>query len=361
MNRIGGIFVNWLDGVVVGMVIGCIGLHAKADTQGQSDVGVMGYNAPALVLEGSSWFGFVQTSFLYWHCNEDGLSMGRQIPANRTGTAPTLNEQILYPDFQYKPGFKLATGVFSSVMDHWLITGEWTRLHQKTHQHYGFDGTTKAVLLESWVHLLNTSFLANQVDAEWKLHFDCFDFTLSRPYDSGKWLVLIPTLGLRTVWIDQDFFVTYQFTNTTPMVGDFESNSWGIGPLVGCSSRWSLGQSGVGLIGRADASIFYAKYTKLFLHETIRSSSFAASDVNADYGPYRTIRTSTGAGIGLDWTRFFQQQRYNVYLSLLYDFNLFWNQNMLRGISDNYSFGGSEQGTGSLHFHGLTLKGRFSF
>ncbi len=320
----------------------------------------VGYNRPGLE-SSQTWSGFVQAEFLYWHCSEEGLSLGRRIPNSRTGTSPTLNEKILLPDFKYAPGFRLEAGVFSSAMDDWQLSAEWSRLHQKTSTSHSFNGTTEAVLLESWVHLFNSSFVGRKVKGAWKLDFDCLDLAVKRPFYSGKWLVLTPAMGLRTSWIDQSLYVTYEFTNTTPMHGNFESDSWGMGPLVGLDGRWKFASSCFGLIGKSKFSLLYTNYTKLKLYETIRIDTFAASEVNADYGSYHAVRASSELSIGVDWNQSFQQKRYDLYLAAMYTFNTFWNQNMLRGISDNYSFGGSETGTGSLNFHGLTLSARFNF
>ena len=346
--------------LLTSLALCCGVLEARSNVCKPAPEMVAGYNAPAWAMKDQNWNGFVGASFIYWLASEDGLSVGRRIPADRSGTAPTLNEKILLQDFTYKPGFKVFAGFGSSSFDNWKFGAEWARLHQTTHSHYVFDGVNDAILLESWVHLLNPLAFATQANSSWKLHLDLLDFVVMRPCFLGKRVTIAPLFGLRTAWIDQDFSVLYQFASITPMEGKFRSDSWGLGPLVALIGNWELG-SGFAILSKMYGSFLYTSYTTLSLFETIHDTDFAATSVNADYGPYRTVRPNAGIGLGFSWGHDFCNDRYRFDFSATYDFNVFWNQNMLRSISDNYSFGGSEGAIGSLNLHGLTATTSFSF
>ncbi len=318
---------------------------------------VPGYNESARYLKEEKWDVFVGGSFIYWLASEDGLTIGRRIPLNRAKVTPTLNEQILYQKFEFKPGFKLYAGFGTSAMDNWNFYGQWTRLHQTTNTNFSFDNNN--IVTQTWIVRINTAYLATGVSSSWGLKFDLLDVAWSRPFYQGTKLTATPLVGIRASWIDQDLNLTYSFSNATPMNCTFDSKSWGLGPLVGLATNWNLG-AGISVLGKASGSILYTSYTKITLNENIALAALAASEVIAKYGPYRTARPNAEIGLGLAWGTNFGKHYY-VNLAATYDFNVFWNQNVLRGISDNYAFATDEAAVGALTLHGLTVDASFDF
>lgn len=334
---------------------------AATSTPKNSETGnqemVPGYNQSARFLKQDQWDLFFGGSFIYWLASEDGLTIGRRIPLHRATTAPILNEQILYQEFEYKPGFKVHAGLGTAAKDDWIFYGQWTRLHQTTNTAFSFSNHN--VVNQTWIIRINTTFLATGVSSSWGLHFDLLDFIWSRPCYMGTQLTLSPLLGIRTGWIDQTLNLTYFFSNAAPMSALFDSDSWGLGPLAGCATNWKLG-AGFSVLGKASASILYTSYTTLSLAEAITLTTLAASEVIANYGPYRTVRPNGEIGLGLAWGKSFCKG-YHVNVAATYDFNVFWNQNVLRGISDNYAYSNTEAAVGSLTLHGLTVDASLDF
>lgn len=318
---------------------------------------IFGYSLSARKPKDDDWNMFFGAAFLYWRASQDGLMIGRSVPLHRATTAPTLNEEALYQDFSYKPGFKVYVGFGSADADDWVVYGEWTELHQTTHTSYQF--TDRNIVPQTWMARINTLYLATGVDSSWRMHLDLLDIGWSRPMYLGKKLISTPLLGLRTGWINQRFNLTYSFSNGSPMEAAFDSKSWGVGPLVGVMTDWELG-SGFSIVGKFAGSLLYTSYTTLNLYENITLQTLAASEVNATYGTYRTVRPNADLGIGVAWKYTFSE-KYILDFAARYDLSLFWNQNVLRGIADNYDYATSEGASGSLGLSGLTVSAGFNF
>jgi hypothetical protein len=123
-----------------------------------------------------------------------------------------------------------------------------------------------------------------------------------------------------------------------------------------------LGQ-GVRLYGRGVGDLLFTRYTTL---GTSQTATDAAGEVigggitrltqtNVDY-----LRPHLDLEIGFGWGTYFYGNRRHVDLSAGYDFQVFFNQNMFRGFSDDSSFSSSLP-HGDLFLQGLTLSARFDF
>lgn len=304
------------------------------------------------------WEGFWGGSALYWLASEEGLSIGRKIPLNRSSTTGTLDEKILYPDFQYRTGFQLFAGIRSTAIDGILATS-WTRLHQTTSTTFDY-GTQNNILPQTWVARINTTYNATKASSAWNLKFDLVDMVYAREHHFGKHLVVSPSVGVKAAWIDQDFNVSYHFTGVdNPMKAAYRSESWGVGPSLGARAAWDLGY-GLCLNAYGDSALIHTSYTRASLEQDITLQTLSANQVRADYGSFSVLRPTASFGLGLGYG-ILLGNTCHLGLSASYDMHLLFNQNVLRAIADNYKHDTSTSATGDLTLHGLTLSAGLSY
>lgn len=304
------------------------------------------YNAPAAINVSCGWDFDVFGSFIYWHTSEEGLDMAYVTPTHDATPVPGA---VSYQDFTYKPGFQVGIG-FNTGYDDWAGWVEYTWLHQSetTAQTAptlpgGAAGTWTG---SDWFVAAAT---APTVSSTWKMHLDMLDAFFSRPYYQGTQLTVAPYAGIRALWIRQAFNV-----NLNPYASNNKSNSWAIGPTVGTKGHWMLG-CGFRFDGNAAASLLYTQYTTIAWSEV----NNAANKTTAGTTNYGTVRPVAQLGAGLGWGTYMYCQKYYFDLSARYDFNYFWNQNVMRPFASELV--GRENDRGDLTLHGLTVTARFDF
>lgn len=331
-----------------------------------------GYNAPGGVELACGWDFFTTGSFIYWHANQDYMDAARSAAFLSSGAVPVDEAVTEYPDFDYKPGFKIGVGL-ESGLDNWYILSEYTWLHQSTRH---LSNPVPATLTPGdrvWIpnDWFNTLSIAAQPQAaaihtHWKFHLDMLDMTMCRPFYEGQHFTVQPSVGLRSLWIRQMYRIdAFDALNlSSPPATSFNlSQCWSIGPTAGADSHWLL-PYGIHIKGSLGFSLLYTRYTKLSHSETDSTfSSAAAAPIHGTLNHYGCLRSITEMGAGIGWGSYFFCQRIHLSFSAEYDFALFWAQNMLRqtvaSLQDNPV--GYVDPAGDLHIHGLTVNARLDF
>ncbi len=189
---------------------------------------------------------------------------------------------------------------------------------------------------------------------------------MSRPFYLGRNVTITPTAGLRAAWIEQNLRVKADaltgllgITAPNPLISRNHSTAWGIGPRATVEGKW-LFCHGLRLQGDLGFSFLYMNFTDVKHKEDSVSLASTFSTFSAHFDDYRCFRPMAEAGIGLGWSRYFYDQRYQIDFSATYDFNYLWSQNMMRKLVDT-NYPGSGASAGDLYLHGLTVTGRFDF
>lgn len=349
------------------------------------------YNATAAVDVNQQcwkWCGmnyFADVSFLYWYGGEEGLSLASSGVFSGSTTFLATQTTTYFQDFSYKPGFKIGLGLIAS--SEWVVSAQytWLRGENTTNIQAGTNGTTAGTftaLSGTPVLLVNDWFLqgttagqalsGSGLSSTWKYGLDIIDLTASRPFYQGRSLIVTPFTGLRTAWIRQNMRVALTeaaglfasalpigSSPSQPIVSQNYSNGWGIGPRLGIEGDFIL-PMGFRLEGDIAGSLLYMHYSTLSHSEDRASTSFNAGPYTANVNGYGCLRPVGELSLGAGWGQYIYGRDYHIDFSASYDFNLFWNQNMIRFMLDEIL-----TGTGSspmnLYFHGLTLTGRFDF
>lgn len=325
------------------------------------------YNEPARYeLSPCPWNVWTDASFTYWTAYEEGLDLAQSFSL--------LNSKLVFSNSTYvtqktewKPGFKVGLGV-QLGQDNWNAYAEYTWFRSKTNTNSGTApagpaGTTDAAwYLNSW-GLFQDVYAASSISSKWRLGMDLLDVALSRPYYKGTHLLVTPFAGIRASWIRQnlrmDTTPTGSLDATSKAIFHNKSNSWAIGPRAGFQGKWQLGCN-FRLEGDVGSSIAFTQYT------TVSSSNDPTSKAllytySANYGShYNTIRFNNDMNLGLGWGSYFDCRNYHFDLFLSYDFQIFWNQNMIRKLVDGSNRGISPSPS-NLYLQGLTIRAEFDF
>lgn len=320
------------------------GLELPLDTKCFSPA----YLAPANVKLNDCWDVDVTASFIYWHVSQENMNVAYHEPA----VSSSVNHyNMSYPEFSYKPGFKLGFG-FNTNYDDWTGFFEYTWLHQNT-SHTSTAGSSTEIKA---VNVLSDTLVGyTSVNSHWKMNMDKLDFGMSRPFYFSKRITMLPVGGLRALWIRQNFNNTYE-TSTQELLVKSKSHSWAFGPMFGTATRWFFGE-GFRFEGKGNGALLYTRYTKV----SSKQVAGTTTDV-AHQHDYNCLRPMMDLGIGFGWGTYIGCQDYYIDLSASYDFNLFWDQNVMLNNIQSFNQDQPVAGTnGNLYMHGLTLNARFDF
>jgi hypothetical protein len=361
--------------------------QVMSDTQNGKMMVPAGINHPGRINPSGSNDFFVTGSFIYWMASTDGLNVNDfaydfasypagsvvgQTTPSPIGLVATGGGREVFVKPKYKPGFKVGLG-YNSNFDDWTAYLEYTWLHQTDHSSFSAnsnDGDNDADDTTDHVFLLAGApynIASDLLSTKWRLDLDVLDFTLSRAYYVGKRVIVEPFGGLRAAWIRQHLHVGLSSSSPTtawaqnPLVTDELSasakcNSWGLGARLGMHSEWLLGM-GFRFDAKASASLLFTRYSNL--------SSSSVGDISSTSLSYRShydvMRANAEMGLGLGWGSYFgSDDGYHFDLVATYDFNIWWSQNMLRGLFDTGRLQSGNNPT-DLMYHGPTVTLRLDF
>jgi hypothetical protein len=146
----------------------------------------------------------------------------------------------------------------------------------------------------------------------------------------------------------------------SPREAHYHSNSWAVGPRVGLNGNWHLGY-GTRFIGDANASLLYTRYTKV--SQNVDSPDAEALPVVMKLDDFGALRPNLDFSVGFGWGSYFGCRRFYADLAATYDFNIFWEQNMMRHLADLTADATAhpDGAAANLFLQGLTVKARFDF
>jgi len=321
------------------------------------------YNYPARTMTRCPWDMFFDVSFVYWQGTQENMELG---VLSKTYTNTNVDNQLLNPSFDYKPGFKIGLGG-NFDYDNWDMHGEYTWFHNtnttKTALPTPVAGVTAAIN-PAWGNpgsTYGTSAAYASANQKWKLDMDLVDLDLGRWYYVGTKLTFRPSVGTRAAFIKQQANVTYVRTEATANTLELKAktNSWAVGPKFALDSNWVIG-SGFRLFGNAETDILFTKYTKLSSKATNTDVAFVPV-VNGKQSSIGTLRTHIDLVTGLGWGTYIDCNNWYLDFTAGYEFQVFFDQNMFRFFADDSMHGKSFAPNGNLYLQGLTLTARLDF
>ncbi len=301
------------------------------------------YNAPARYDVTGDCDFTISGKYIFWQARQGGNDIA--IPYNCT-----TGDGVLYLKGKYKPGFKVALGV-DACHDDWKLDAEytWFCMHKSR-------SVTSTPLTGSWSPswLYNDTGFFTTAYGKWSLKMHVGDLMLSRPAYIGTALTFNTQVGGRFFLINQKYRASYLYSNTYDSIS--KSTSWAVGPRAVLNTNWIFGE-GFSSYANLGGTLAYQQLKGSF--ESSHSNRETIDSYNKNKVGY--ITPVFEMGVGLAWGSYFDDNGCHFNIFAGYDFNYFWNQNIMRHIRDQ-QLGSAQDGSfGNLMLHGLTCGFNFEF
>jgi len=349
-----------------GMVLSSVAYGAVTD---QSRV------APTPPKEADGYSGFVNASFIYWYAKEDGLDSAESAVLGTSGQTLLANSSTVFQQsFSYDPGFKVGGGVGG---DGWNLYTEytWLRSNHTTSKDAPANDLSISGIgvwnVDDWflqTTALGRSPTGTYISSNCKLGFDIIDLLAGNPIYEKKSVKVSGLVGLRTAWIRQNMNISLTqsaesvgaaFLPAQPIQSLNSSHSWGIGPKAGLGTQFIL-PKGFRIEGLLAASLLYTQFSSMkHTEDAVTKLAINSSGITTRMGSYSSVRPVMEMNLGIGWEIEFCS-KYSFDLSASYDFTLFWGQNVMRKMLDEY-WAGTSAAAGDLYLQGLTIDVSFKF
>lgn len=319
----------------------------------------------------------LELSFLCYEAGEDGLDLASSAAIITSGSSTgvvvaTDNSIGLMQKSSYQPGFKVGMG---ATWTDWSLNADYTWIRQVTSTHRTAVATDPAVgsgvwLLNNWFQQTTSAeqtMSATKVSSKWHLGIDLADLTAYRNFNPGRHLSIDPFFGLRGAWIRQKLSLSIQVPpaavddlTTNPIHSHNASNSWAVGPRMGCALAGLFGK-GFRVEGDFAAALLFTQYSQISHSEQVASGSETPSTLKGKLSDVNCVRPELELSLGFGWhTLLNKRKKSSLDLLLRYDFLYFWQQNMMRKLADQM-VSGSGATAGDLYLEGFSLRAAFLF
>ncbi len=319
---------------------------------------------------------FVDASFIYWYAKEDGLNIAESAVVSTAGhTFLSADGKVLQQSFSYNPGFKVGGGL---KQDNWNLLTEytWLRGNNKTSKHapknHSATSGVGAWNIDDWF-LQTTTFgqspTGSHISSKWHLGLDIVDLLAGASIYENKAVKASAAVGLRTTWIRQKMDISLTqtlasvvnpFLPDQPIKSHTRSRSWGIGPKMGLDLQYLL-PVGFRFEGSLATSLLYTQFSSIKHHENAESTlALNKKGISTKLGNYSSVRPVLEMKLGTGWHIDFSENKYAFDLKASYDFSIFWGQNVMRKMLDEF-WAGTDASAGDLYLQGLTLSACFKF
>lgn len=290
--------------------------------------------------------------FIYWQPIQTFMDVGYKAPYailnNGCGGCGVSykNGEIIGITSSYKPGFKVGAlyALPSNLMD---IFADYTYL--RANSSVSSSSNPQGFLYARWIapSLISNNSVSH-LNARWHLNFNVINLEIGKHLELDTHFVLTPHAGLASALINQK--LRGEFTLSSPEciieVTDM-SRSWSIGPRIGMKGQWKIVPA-FSILANIGTDILYTQYDLSLDQGGFNDPSLFLTSKNK----INTIRPELDLYLGLS------TGNRNITFEAGYDFQVWWNQNMMRWYSD-YTYVSIPQG--DLYFQGLRLTLRSDF
>lgn len=345
-----------------------------------------GYATPAAIEINKGWNTFFTASYLYYEAIQGGMDLAVPVEATiASGSASdvypsALGYPVLVQDFAFKSGFQVGLG-WICPNDQWVLYAEYTWLHGTTHTNATAPSPNVATINgfgvpqsglwnpASWYQgRYFDNIYPPFISSAWNYKIDLVDVQVSRPYYASPRITVDPFFGLRGAFIRQslDLNATELSYNDNIIFSpvweaNYASHANGIGPRFGANGNCYLGY-GIKLIGNAAASLLFTGYH--VSQDVTSPDADTPLPVRTTLKEFSTLRPNLDISLGLGWDTYSYCQKFHWNIEAVYDFSIFWEQNMMRYLADlvgsnYYGIGGGS--AGNLYLQGLIIKTGFNF
>ena len=265
-------------------------------------------------------------------------------------------------DYNWDFGFRFQVGG-NLHTDGWLLSSEYLHFYTKRTDH--LHTRDPYYLMIPATFLIGSTYTDNFTDKS-KIYMDMIDLLLSRPFYTGRCLILVPSMGLYVGVISQKEYQGFLYTNTeigfheAPFNSYLSSKSVGIGPKFALQGKWIL-KEGFNISIKSAISVLYTHYK---LHFNSYYTGLYDGPLYFEFvdnsNKVNLLRPMLENILALSWGRYFNDDNFHLTISLGYEFNIYWNQNMIRNYAIE-SFYRVSSDYGNLYLQGVNLNMKFDF
>ncbi|GAB4186797.1 MAG: hypothetical protein Tsb0015_04860 [Simkaniaceae bacterium] len=319
----------------------------------------------------SSWF--VEGSVLLWHPKVGGTEFAYtdQDPQARLKIKGKTKDM----DFDWDWGFKIAVG-YLSERDGWEVLLRYTWFDSHGSQRTSAGRSDSIVPLRGTPTLtfqtLNGDFIyCTKAKSQFDYTLNAIDLELARHYYVSETLSLRPFIGLKAAWLDLQQITRYSGgilsgsestglgQNSVHIKDDNEF--WGLGPRIGGSSNWHLGQ-GYSIFGSFASSMLYSRFEVDHRERFSVNKNINRTHLDADRHAFVPVVEFM---LGAQYDRYINNDRNHLRIRLSFESQYWWRTNQAIKVDfitstsnnavryDRYSEDSS--------MHGVTLDFRIDF
>jgi len=246
-------------------------------------------------------------------------------------------------DYEWDSGFTVGLG-YIFPCDYWKIEANFdhyeTDIENRVSSNKGIFNPAFMVgtITPSVFPIFDNNTLMAEGVARWRLRFNQLDIDLRRSFYTGCSLILTPFVGLRGIWIYQDYDIsiennyfitdgsnTFTFASESTMQTSFKS----FGLKGGLSSFYAF-FCGLGIYGDFAASLVYGCSRSIhnYVERIIEDDDSIDSGFNQASDEWNNLRAVLDLSIGLEWKTRFNEERSDIYVRIGWDHHIYFNQNL---------------------------------
>lgn len=301
---------------------------------------------------------FLTADFLYFGVNQTGLSFARSGIATTSGANATQGTTKNIST-AWDPGFRVGVGAILPH-DSWQVSFEYTWLHSKKSNQAG-DGFFPLWNVGGFMRSNNQDFAATQSQASFKQTFNNLDITLGKYLKTSEKLMIMPFMGIRGTYYDQDYDVRYDgvlahglLLQDSNLLMKIDQYYWGIGLVGGMNTDWKI-SSHFSIFGNlliAGLSSHFNSQRKDYITSLETNTTSRVVNTSAKF---YTVVPAFDLQLGLKCDYHFKQMRYHLGAEIGYEAMVYLDQNHYISLINSAS------NSGNLSFNGLKVRLRFDF
>ncbi|MES2273106.1 MAG: Lpg1974 family pore-forming outer membrane protein [Chlamydiota bacterium] len=249
--------------------------------------------------------GSLRGGFLYWFAKQNGLAFTNHSQSALT-TSDFTRSSLVKPEFEWRPGFELAAS-YGFNRSFWSLDLSFLYYWGKASGHKSTSGNDGIFPTLSIAPDTLPSDYVTSAKVKWTLSTAILDAAAVYEWKTNSWFTLIPFIALRDVWITEKIRAAYDGAtyNAGSDVVRMKSDFYGIGPLVGLTPKFILGEI-FSLYGKASVS-YLASWFDVTQREVFLSTTRASLKRDVFKGSW-----NANFAVGLKLTKKFSERSARV-------------------------------------------------
>lgn len=328
-------------------------------------------------VDGYGWF--ISGDLIFWQPKLNGTDFTYK--ASNLNASTSFRAEMKQVSFDWSVGFRCGLG-YNFEHDGWELGAQYTYFRPDDQKKVTSTGVQSLVPLKGSLNIptlspvslstvANPAFRVAQLarQAIDILHHN-LDLSLGRAYYVSGKLSLRPHWGVRSSWMNIEKTTYY---NGTPSCQDDvsslglgcnffsvkdNSDFWGLGPRVGCDSKWYLG-NGVSIFGNIAGALTYGFFDVDHIEET-NITAGVPQFIDFNRADLHGVVPTAQLFAGLRFDSYVNNNKQHFGIVLGYEVNYWWRIDQSIKVNDSAT-SNYERVSEDLAFHGVTFEVKLDF